>query len=130
MSASATSLRANSRRPPRGVVPGATRAGRATVPRLHPGGTDGPGRVVVIGATVGQGHDGAARELARRLAAAGVDVTVHDYLDALPTVAKRVLRDCYAPTVQYLPGVFEGLFRRLEPPGALRVLAARTSGSS
>jgi hypothetical protein len=81
----------------------------------------------VIGASVGQGHDGAARELARRLVAAGVDVTVHDYLDALPTVAKRVLRDCYAPTVQYLPGVFDGLFHRLEQPGAVRGLAAWTS---
>ncbi len=85
------------------------------------------GRVAVVGASVGQGHDGAARELARRLAASGVDVTVHDYLDALPAAARVALRDLYAPTVQYLPAVFDGLFRRLERPGPLRRLARFTS---
>ncbi len=75
---------------------------------------------MVVGASVGQGHDGAARELARRLAASGVDVTVHDYLDALPAAARVALRDLYAPTVQHLKAVFDGLFRRLERPGPPR----------
>ena len=89
------------------------------------------GRYCTVGASVGQGHDGTARELARRLAGTGVDVTVLDYLDyldALPAAARHALRDLYAPTVQYLPGVFDGLFRGLERPGPLRRLAGWTCG--
>ena len=52
---------------------------------------------------------------------------MHDYLDALPAAARVALRDLYAPTVQYLPTVFDGLFRRLERPGPLRRLAHFTS---
>src|SRR5689334_23129680 len=104
----------------------APRAAVARIPR-DIAGADDRGRVAVVGASVGQGHDGAARELARRLAGWGVDVSVHDYLDALPAVARSALRDLYAPTVQYLPAVFDGLFRRLERPGTLRRLARRTS---
>jgi UDP-N-acetylglucosamine:LPS N-acetylglucosamine transferase len=85
------------------------------------------GRIAVVGASVGQGHDGAARELARRLTAAGVTATVYDYLDALPATARFVLRDLYAPMVQYLPAVFDGLFHGLERPGLLRGLAQWTS---
>ncbi|MCD2195788.1 glycosyltransferase [Actinomycetospora endophytica] len=78
------------------------------------------GRVVIISATVGQGHEGAARELARRLAGRGVQVEVHDYLDALPAPARRVLRDLYQPTVQYAPVLFDTLFDGLEHDGVLR----------
>ncbi|HEY2222220.1 MGDG synthase family glycosyltransferase [Actinomycetospora sp.] len=78
------------------------------------------GRVVIISATVGQGHEGAARELARRLVARGVQVEVHDYLDALPAAARRVLRDLYQPTVQYAPALFDTLFDGLEHDGVLR----------
>ena len=104
-------------------------ASRGAVARIPRGiaGADDRGRVAVVGASVGQGHDGADREPARRLAASGVGVTVHDYLDALPATARVALRDLYAPTVQYLPAVFDGLFRRLERPGALRRLARFTS---
>jgi hypothetical protein len=76
--------------------------------------------VVVLGATVGQGHEGAARELARRLVESGIDVEVHDYIVALPTAARWLLKDMYAPTVQHAPRVFDKLFRGLEQPGALR----------
>lgn len=104
-------------------------ASRGAVARIPRGiaSADDRGRVAVVGASVGQGYDGAARELARRLAASGVGVTVHDYLDALPAAARLALRDLYAPTVLYLPAVFDGLFRRLERPGPLRRLARFTS---
>lgn len=80
------------------------------------------GRVVILSATVGQGHEGAARELARRLATRGVQVEVHDYLDALPRFARGVLRDLYQPTVQYAPALFDTLFHGLEHDGPLRRL--------
>ena len=76
--------------------------------------------MLVLSASVGQGHVGAARELARRLTARGIQVEVRDYLDALPWVARGVLRDLYQPTVQHAPALFETLFRRLEHDGALR----------
>ncbi|GAA1845737.1 galactosyldiacylglycerol synthase [Pseudonocardia ailaonensis] len=79
-----------------------------------------PGRVVVVGATVGQGHEGAARELARRLRRTGVWVKVHDYVDALPGPVARTVKDLYAPSVRYTPRLFDGLFRGLEHPGVLR----------
>ena len=82
------------------------------------------GRVVIISATVGQGHEGAARELERRLIRRGVDVEVHDYLDALPGYTRRVLRDLYASTVQYAPALFDHIFDGLERDGVLRRTAA------
>jgi monogalactosyldiacylglycerol (MGDG) synthase/glycosyl transferase family 1 len=86
-----------------------------------PPGTAAPGgRVLVLSATVGQGHEGAARELERRLTARGVQVEVRDYLDALPRIARGVLRDLYQPTVQYAPALFDSLFHGLEHDGALR----------
>jgi processive 1,2-diacylglycerol beta-glucosyltransferase len=83
----------------------------------------GSGRVLVLSATVGQGHEGAARELGRRLTARGLDVEVFDYLDALPAPLRRVLKDLYRPTVQYAPRLFDSLFRRLEHRGGLRATA-------
>ena len=86
-----------------------------------PPGAGAPGgRVLVLSATVGQGHEGAARELARRLTARGVQVEVRDYLDALPRFARGVLRDLYQPTVQHAPALFDSLFHGLERDGALR----------
>lgn len=107
-------------------VAGGPRGGTVRAPAP----VSGTGRVVVIGATVGQGHEGAARELARRLRLHGVDVTVHDYLDAVPAAARRVLRDLYAPTVQHAPAVFDGVFRALEQPGTVRRVAERICTSA
>lgn len=72
------------------------------------------GRVVILSASVGEGHDGAARELARRLSGQGFDVDVHDYLGALPTLGRWVVRDGYRPAVQHAPHFFDWLFASLE----------------
>jgi hypothetical protein len=42
--------------------------------------------VVVVSASIGAGHDGAAAEITRRLCMAGVPVRRVDYLDLLPSV--------------------------------------------
>jgi processive 1,2-diacylglycerol beta-glucosyltransferase len=42
------------------------------------------GRVVAISAGVGAGHDGATRELTRRLMAMGFEVDCHDFMQLLP----------------------------------------------
>ena len=42
------------------------------------------GRIAIVSASVGAGHDGAATELAARLEAAGFEVLRYDFLDLLP----------------------------------------------
>ncbi len=74
----------------------------------------GCGRVLIITAAVGAGHDGAAYELARRLGHHGVDVDVRDWLDALPGVGRFLARDCYGPAVQHAPYFFDWLFTGIE----------------
>ncbi len=76
--------------------------------------TPGVGRVVILTAAVGAGHDGAAYELARRLAYDGVDVEVRDWLDALPGVGRLLARDCYGPMIQHAPRFFHWLFAGIE----------------
>ncbi|WP_433038340.1 MGDG synthase family glycosyltransferase [Actinomycetospora sp. CA-053990] len=95
-------------------VPTASRTVRRPAPR---------GRVLVVSASVGQGHEGAARELARRLTGRDLEVEVVDYLDTLPWTVRHALRDLYAPAVQYTPALFEWMFQRLEHRGGLRNVA-------
>jgi UDP-N-acetylglucosamine:LPS N-acetylglucosamine transferase len=76
-------------------------------------------RVLIVSGSVGAGHDGAARELAARMSAAGADVVVRDFLAAVPRPVARVLREGYTTTVAHVPAVFEFLFRRLERRGVL-----------
>lgn len=76
-------------------------------------------RVLIVSGSVGAGHDGAANELAARLRAAGVTVTVRDFLAAVPRPATRLLRDGYTVSVGHVPVAFEFLFRRLEHRGLL-----------
>ena len=85
---------------------------------MGPGGADVP-RVLVVSGSVGAGHDGAARELAARLTALGAEVSLRDFLDAVPRPAARMLREGYVETVLHAPVAFEFLFRRLERRGLL-----------
>jgi len=73
-------------------------------------------QVLVLSAAIGQGHDGAARELVRRLDRRGVGAHVVDWTDLLPAWGRRVLRDLYAPSVDHAPAVFDRLFADLEHP--------------
>jgi processive 1,2-diacylglycerol beta-glucosyltransferase len=70
--------------------------------------------VLIVSGSVGAGHDGAAHELAARLERAGVDVSVRDFLDAVPLPVARVLREGYIATVGGWPSAFEFLFRGVE----------------
>jgi UDP-N-acetylglucosamine:LPS N-acetylglucosamine transferase len=93
-----------------------------TPPLLPPVDAAWPGarpRVLVVSGSVGAGHDGAAHELAARLTAAGAEVVVRDFLDAVPHPVARLLRDGYTRSVTYVPYAFEFLFRRLERRGLL-----------
>jgi UDP-N-acetylglucosamine:LPS N-acetylglucosamine transferase len=89
------------------------------VPPARPGATGRSPRVLIVSGSVGAGHDGAARELAARLTAAGAQVFVRDLLAAVPAPIARLLRDGYTGTVGHVPALFELLFQRLEHRGLL-----------
>jgi UDP-N-acetylglucosamine:LPS N-acetylglucosamine transferase len=87
----------------------------------HVQGPAGPERqqIVLISASVGAGHDGAARELAARLEADGFEVTRHDFLDLLPAGLGRILRAGYETQLRVVPGSWGWLLRTLERHAAL-----------
>lgn len=64
-------------------------------------------RVLVVSASMGAGHDGAAGELARRLEAEGHAVRVVDFLHALPARLGPGLRSFYRFQIRYLPNSYE-----------------------
>jgi processive 1,2-diacylglycerol beta-glucosyltransferase len=74
----------------------------------------GPGdlpRVLVISASMGAGHDGAARELAARLRATGHHAEVRDFLDSGPLRIGAALRSGYEFELKHLPGAYEATYR-------------------
>ncbi|MGF1430938.1 MGDG synthase family glycosyltransferase [Kitasatospora sp. LaBMicrA B282] len=71
-------------------------------------------RITVVSASVGAGHDGAARELVRRLRAAGFDAECHDFLDLLPPGCGRLLRGSYALELKIAPWAWGWLLHGLE----------------
>ena len=70
-----------------------------------------PTRVLVISASMGAGHDGAARELAVRLQRAGHQAEVRDFLDSGPFGLGRALRKGYEFELKHLPFAYEATYR-------------------
>jgi UDP-N-acetylglucosamine:LPS N-acetylglucosamine transferase len=68
------------------------------------------GRVVIVTASVGAGHDGAAREWARRLREYGFEVDTHDFLKVLPGVLGRWVRDIYEAMLHIAPSGYTLVF--------------------
>lgn len=74
-------------------------------------------RVLVVSASVGAGHDGAAWELARRLEAIGVEVDVRDFVDA-SAWAGLLIRRVFEWQLRSAPWAYEvtfGLWNRSSP---------------
>src|SRR4051812_37088261 len=88
--------------------------------------------IVVVSASIGAGHDGAARELGRRLTADGFTVTHHDFLDMLTAGLGTALRGIYARQLRYAPASWGWLLRTAARPrgraaaSALAIAAATT----
>jgi processive 1,2-diacylglycerol beta-glucosyltransferase len=74
------------------------------------GGGDRPGRVVIISASAGAGHDGASRELARRLRQRGYSVDCLDLADIFPWGLGRLLRGTYHGMLSRVPWIYGMLF--------------------
>jgi processive 1,2-diacylglycerol beta-glucosyltransferase len=85
----------------------------------------GEARVLVISGSVGAGHDGAADELIDRLRGHGVIADRRDYLDAVPWLARLVLRDGYPLSIGRAPEFFEWLFVNLERSGVVQQITLR-----
>jgi UDP-N-acetylglucosamine:LPS N-acetylglucosamine transferase len=95
-----------------------------TVAEFVPAGARRP-RVVIVSASVGVGHDGAAHQLATALTALGCDVTQHDFLNFLPGTSGAWLNRLYAAQLRFLPGSWGALLALLRQP-RLTALAGAT----
>ncbi|MEZ0067288.1 UDP-N-acetylglucosamine:LPS N-acetylglucosamine transferase [Streptacidiphilus sp. MAP12-20] len=74
-------------------------------------------RIVIVSASVGAGHDGAATELARRLEASGFHVDRHDFLDFLPAHSGGALRAAYHLLLTWTPSVYQRIYAKTEKTG-------------
>jgi UDP-N-acetylglucosamine:LPS N-acetylglucosamine transferase len=71
----------------------------------------GLGRVVIVSAGVGAGHDGYTRELARRLRERGYAVDQYDFMDLLPGPTGTSAVQLYNRTLNHAPWIYAGLFQ-------------------
>ncbi|MFI1760914.1 glycosyltransferase [Streptomyces sp. NPDC020800] len=97
----------------------------STAPGLAPAGlipqqrttTPHAGRITVVSASVGAGHDGAAAELARRLAADGFTVDRFDLLDLLPAHLGRAVQEGYHRMLVRAPWAYQRIYSSTERTG-------------
>lgn len=68
-------------------------------------------RYLIVSASMGAGHDHAARELARRLSLTGAKTQVVDLLRLLPDGIGPLLRSSYSGMLRYAPWLYEGIYR-------------------
>ena len=68
-------------------------------------------RVLIVSASMGAGHNGAARELARRLADRGHEAPVVDFLDCLPFGIGTLMPALYELQLRLAPWSYEAAYR-------------------
>ncbi|MDJ0343926.1 glycosyltransferase [Streptomyces sp. H10-C2] len=83
-------------------------------------------RIVIISASMGAGHDGAAAELERRLLSCGFQVDRHDFLDLIPARLGTLLSSGYHRLLTWAPTGYQRIYTRTEetrrPGPAVRAL--------
>lgn len=72
---------------------------------------DRPARMIVLTGSIGGGHVGPARELARRLVLAGHRAEVIDVVAAAPAGLGRTLRALFRAQLSWAPGTWDRVFR-------------------
>jgi UDP-N-acetylglucosamine:LPS N-acetylglucosamine transferase len=89
-------------------------------------------QIVIISASVGAGHDGAAAEIARRLTASGFRVDRLDFVDLLPAQLGRLLRAAYRRLLVLAPSGYQRIYAATERVGrtgpVLRALLRSAEG--
>ncbi|MGW3361164.1 MGDG synthase family glycosyltransferase [Streptomyces bungoensis] len=96
------------------TAPGPVLAGAIPQQRTTPRGT---GRIAVVSASVGAGHDGAATELERRLTADGFAVDRYDLMELLPAGLGRAVRDGYHRMLVLAPWAYQRIYAGTERAG-------------
>jgi UDP-N-acetylglucosamine:LPS N-acetylglucosamine transferase len=96
------------------TVPAPALTGAVPPPRAA---TTPSGRVTIVSASVGAGHDGAAAELARRLAADGFVVDRYDLLDLLPARLGRAVKEGYQRMLFRAPWAYQRIYSSTERAG-------------
>jgi UDP-N-acetylglucosamine:LPS N-acetylglucosamine transferase len=87
---------------------------------------DGPPRVLIVSADVGEGHLAAARALRESLSADGCAVGVHeDGLSCLGAIARHLIREGYRVQLQRAPWSYNLLYGAWHRAAPLRWLGAR-----
>ncbi len=89
--------------------------------------------MVVVSASIGAGHDGAASQLLRELSAAGFRTSRYDFLELLPAGLGRTLRGLYAQQLRVAPSSWGWLLGNVGRHPRLSLgagrLSARAAGS-
>jgi len=80
--------------------------------------------VVIVSASIGAGHDGAARELGRRLSRRGFAVRQFDFLDLMPAKIGPLVRAGYAGQLRAIPNSWGWLLRGLQAPRSMGAVVA------
>lgn len=87
-------------------------------PPPRPRGEAAPsGRIAIVSASIGAGHDGAAAELARRLMADGFTVDRYDLLDLLPARFGRAVQEGYHRLLVRAPWAYQRIYAGTERAG-------------
>ncbi len=68
-------------------------------------------RVLIISASMGAGHDGAARNIAKQLRLEGHDAVVEDFLTSAPLHIGAALRSGYEFELRHVPSAYEASYR-------------------
>ncbi len=84
-------------------------------------------RIIIISASVGAGHDGAAAEIGARLSAREHTVERHDFIDLLPPLVGPLGRKTYQTMITSVPAGWDLLLSRL---GGHEVGASRLGSST
>src|SRR5664280_2245503 len=85
-------------------------------------------RVLIVSASMGGGHDGAAFELARRLRTRGYDVEVRDFLQAWPRLVARIVKTSYLFQLKVAPPTYDWLYRGIELIPVIAAIARLIAG--
>jgi len=106
---------ARTRRPTR--TPGAVPRRGLRSRRARTGAVGTGGKVLILSASMGAGHDGAARELAERLRRTGHPVEIRDYLPMIPLRLGLFIRWFYGVQLRLAPGSYQWHYSRCERRG-------------
>ena len=72
------------------------------------------GRIAIVSASLGAGHDGAAQEIGRRLGEAGYDVERYDFMEMLSFGIGRRAKAAYRRQLDVVPQTWEWLLNFLQ----------------